>query len=451
MPVTVQVHNKEPHTWRKSVTTKSSYILTSCLHDQCDVDIDPNGVSQSSFGACTARVTPTRHGLVDTAIEAWNNHHHLVLRPDDIWLAILCQLGFFITGHAEDLRSIFVAHKGQKELQVTQHDVTPFTADYAQFAKQMADQIGKNVKKPEMVDWALPSFSTTTDTDRVAGAVLLMGAMEKYFNYSFCCTMCGIPSVTLLGDKSDWELLWSKVEGISFIFAGGDAEVPAACAGEVKEFCALLKPLVRHMILSFDEPESETVKGFWKIIASKKEPPYRGSGRRTRYVTGWITAFCFWDEKGDRNLPDVQYVNREESCFIDGAQYVPLDDENAVAGYAKVPVKVKTLDAGGRVIDEKSCRMVAGSVATKPAKPEDLGADVTRIASVRTEQVDQPLPMISLGSSGLHSSDSWSPSWVFITRDKARAKDAPPIEDGLTAVQPQIGWMIFEEGSSQKS
>ena len=130
----------------------------------------------------------------------------------------------------------------------------------------------------------------------------------------------------------------------------------------------------------------------------------------------------------------------EESCFIDGAQYIPIADRDAVAGYAKVPVKVQTIDAAGRVVDEKSCKMIAGAVATKPAKPEDIGVDVARIAApVSAEQLDQ-----------LNSSAHRSGSWVFVADDKARANDAPPIEDGLTAVQPQIAWMMIEVGSIRK-
>lgn len=34
----------------------------------------------------------TNNGFVDTAISAYSNHHHLRIRPDDVWCAILSQL-----------------------------------------------------------------------------------------------------------------------------------------------------------------------------------------------------------------------------------------------------------------------------------------------------------------------------------------------------------------------
>lgn len=61
-------------------------------------------------------IHPTNTGLVGTVVEAYNMHQNLQLRPDDIWIAILCQFSAYVNGRAEELRSKFVAHEGQKEL-----------------------------------------------------------------------------------------------------------------------------------------------------------------------------------------------------------------------------------------------------------------------------------------------------------------------------------------------
>jgi hypothetical protein len=216
---------------------------------QCSVDPDTDKVG----------FTPVRNGLVGAALEAWNGHHHLVLRPDDLWLAITSQLGFFITAHAEALRHKFVSHEGQKELGVEQ-GMHPDDADYGKFAMQMAEEIGRHVVDPDLVPWILPDFTTTTDTDRVAGAVLLMGAMQRYFTYSFDCCTCGIPSVTLLGTRADWEQLQQRVGRIGRL------------EGEAVEFQRLLEPIVRHMVLSFDDPTCDAVLHFWRCIASRERP-----------------------------------------------------------------------------------------------------------------------------------------------------------------------------------
>ncbi|KAH9104508.1 hypothetical protein LEN26_008237 [Aphanomyces euteiches] len=55
-----------------------------------------------------------RNGFVFGAIQAYNQHHNLIIRPDDVWLAIMVQFGFFVNGNAETLRDSLVKHQGQK-------------------------------------------------------------------------------------------------------------------------------------------------------------------------------------------------------------------------------------------------------------------------------------------------------------------------------------------------
>ncbi|KAG6371849.1 hypothetical protein JVT61DRAFT_8846 [Boletus reticuloceps] len=46
-------------------------------------------------------ILPQRNGFVHIVIEAYNRHRTLIIRPDDVWLAILTQFCFFINGNAE--------------------------------------------------------------------------------------------------------------------------------------------------------------------------------------------------------------------------------------------------------------------------------------------------------------------------------------------------------------
>lgn len=109
-------------------------ILQSSLgkdRDLQDFDISPNG-------------------FVNAAIRAYSGHHHLRIRPDDVWLAILTQFSSYINAHAEELRGSFVAHKGKKELVVEydvfdQHDV-----DWADFAQKIGVLIQGSVVDPEL-------------------------------------------------------------------------------------------------------------------------------------------------------------------------------------------------------------------------------------------------------------------------------------------------------------
>ncbi|KAF5230215.1 hypothetical protein FANTH_13945 [Fusarium anthophilum] len=102
----------------------------------------------------------------------------------------------------------------------------------------------------------MPSFSTTTDTDRVVASVLFMGAMQKYFSYEMCLT-CRIPSVTLLGEISGWEAILTRLDRLDQL------------GKEPTEFAEMLRPVLEHIILSFEKPEDGKVIRFWNTIATR--------------------------------------------------------------------------------------------------------------------------------------------------------------------------------------
>ena len=59
-------------------------------------------------------IIPSRNGLVEAAVHAWNHHNKLILRPDDFWIAILSQLNFCVNKHAERLREFFCQSPGEE-------------------------------------------------------------------------------------------------------------------------------------------------------------------------------------------------------------------------------------------------------------------------------------------------------------------------------------------------
>src|SRR5262249_10906954 len=151
--------------------------------------------------------------------------------------------------HAEELRSFFVAHEGQKELEVV-GEGNIFTADFGAMAVLMTDLIAKNVNDPELRTWVFPNFSTTTNSDRVVAAVLMMGSLQKYFTYTMR-TRCGIPSVTLLGVRADWENMLNRLEMLPRL------------GPEPTQFCELLKPILSNFVATFDSPSDARVLDFW--------------------------------------------------------------------------------------------------------------------------------------------------------------------------------------------
>ena len=128
-------------------------------------------------------------GLVDVATIAYNKHHDLVWRPDDVWQAILTQFSLYVTHNSEKLRDRFVDFKGKRQLEIEAFG-TLFTVDFGNLARRMVDeQIVKNIKDPSIADWLIPKFTTTTENDRIVASISMMATLQSYFEYEVdvCC------------------------------------------------------------------------------------------------------------------------------------------------------------------------------------------------------------------------------------------------------------------------
>ncbi|CDO75212.1 hypothetical protein BN946_scf184794.g19 [Trametes cinnabarina] len=90
---------------------------------------------------------PQTNGFVWTVLKAYGEHHHLTLRPDDVWIAILTQLCFYINAHVEELRRYFVAHDGKKEL-IVQTGGDRYSVDFGYLARVMTERIHENRRYP---------------------------------------------------------------------------------------------------------------------------------------------------------------------------------------------------------------------------------------------------------------------------------------------------------------
>ncbi|KAF8350485.1 hypothetical protein F5887DRAFT_939463 [Amanita rubescens] len=280
-------------------------------------------------------VITQKNGFVNTVIDAYNKHRALIIRPDDVWLAILVQFNFFVNGNAELLRKNFVSHEGKEKLTVkavgTRHSV-----DFAALSAQMTMLMETKIVDPDLREWIMPTFSTTSATDRTIYAMVMMASMKAYFSYKFSLD-CGIPRVTLEGTKKDWEDIASRLEKLENY--GEDA----------KSWYRVLQPVISRFISAYDDPNSPELRNFWNKVAH-----YEGGGSGPTYLSGWITAFCFFSEKGSRvaQLMGGQLV-------LDGVSYPKIDSQDVPVGFAEVDVE---LDDNGEKFETT---IIAGSIGSQ--------------------------------------------------------------------------------------
>lgn len=152
------------------------------------------------------------HPLIAAAALAYQKHFPLVLSPDMIWLTVLQGIAQHIANHSEALHGKLVAHQTKIELIVERTELPASDALMLSATQEFTKQIEQHVL-PEKRFLLHTEFSTTTDIERIAGAIVVMDAFQPYFDYVFAI-ICGIPSVTLEGSTADWKLLGDKIRSL---------------------------------------------------------------------------------------------------------------------------------------------------------------------------------------------------------------------------------------------
>jgi hypothetical protein len=138
--------------------------------------------------------------LIQATHIAYSDHLPLILTPDIIWYCISNAAAIYINKYSEELRKTFVDHEGKKTITVYMCDRSGKEWDSA--FNEFSGQI-KEKTKNGIVDMLEANFSTTNAISKVSSQIVIMDAMQKYFDYRISI-VCGIPEIRLAGVKEDW-------------------------------------------------------------------------------------------------------------------------------------------------------------------------------------------------------------------------------------------------------
>lgn len=156
---------------------------------------------------------------------------------------------------------------------------------------------------------------------------------------------CGIPAVTLLGQRSDWVKLLHRIEKLK------------SFGEEPKVWASMLRPVLERFVDSYDgTPDMD----FWGKICH-----YEVNMSGSDQICGWITAFCVWSSAGVWQGPALGGTSGREfydpaplyRLKLDNVRYGILKTDDIPPGFCEVDV---TLDDNGEVFE---CIMTAGHMA----------------------------------------------------------------------------------------
>lgn len=227
--------------------------------------------------------------LLSSARLAYAQHRPLVLSPDVIWLVI--ERGFVkhVDMHAEELRSKIVTFKGKKTLKIYSRGLMNKSAEaweplFSQFAGQMAPWTGM-----ELIQTLTADFSTTTPVALVASEIMMMSALQHYFEYDVIA-FCGIPDIYLEGTTEDWNHLIEKTNALRQY--------------ELDWWIDELVPVLQKIAAA---TEGERDIAFWQSIIRKHDIPVEGEEicdytPPREKIDGWIVKFYPYSKYKRNNL-----------------------------------------------------------------------------------------------------------------------------------------------------
>jgi hypothetical protein len=215
----------------------------------------------------------------------------------------------------------------------------------------------EHLRDPNVAMTLLPTFTTTTPHDRATAAMAFLGTMKEYFSYGVDFG-CSFPSVTLLGERSDWADMLQRVAWFGTV---GHEETTA--------WTVRLTKVLEYMVASFDRPDDTDVKRFWNRAVHERESNMSG-GIVT--VSGWLTAFCWWgadgkklqsysDEKLSRSGPDGY-----RRLTLDGVEFPVIERKRVPAGIVRVPLTLYHQD-----VRPGEAALLAGSMGMQVIEEDD--------------------------------------------------------------------------------
>jgi hypothetical protein len=254
----------------------------------------------------------TYHPVVAAAHLAFCDHMPLVLSPDMIWLLVAQGFANHVNANAEELRPRLVSHAGKVTIRVRRDDFikgspeNPWPEAFDEFTGQIRGHLGEATH-----DLLLPTFSTTGAVERAAAQVVLLDAVQSFFEYEFY-SLCGIPQVVLEGTAADWGELAGRTERLGQFGLEWWTE---ALAPVLSEFVAAA---------SGARPNQQFWQSIYKLKSESGGP----------YVTGWITAFFPYlkDRESGRACARNPWLNKEHTRCGGG-----LTNEYLPGGLARAP------------------------------------------------------------------------------------------------------------------
>lgn len=219
------------------------------------------------------------HAFIHGMYQAYSEHRPFTLSPDMIWLLICQGFSNHVNFNHKTKREVFPHLKSKQKLivkqdaQESEYPNQIWEKATTEFTQQIMEYVGF-----ELIDTLRANFSTTGTAERVASEITIMDAMKPYFEYIVMIAVCGIPSITIEGNRSDWEQIMDKLLKLKKY--------------GLEEWVNKLIPLIQEFVEVY---KGNIDKAFWMNIFKVHTLEEYGDPKS---IDGWILNFYPYNRHG---------------------------------------------------------------------------------------------------------------------------------------------------------
>lgn len=249
-----------------SVKPADSLLKTYPVKDMMELKIEKK-ISFLPDEHKNERLIYTRdNGFIETLQYCYDEHRPLKLSPDHIWTLICQATSIHINQHYDSLKNIIFTDEKKEELIIRNDSLENNARYWGTLIKDFCNET-KNHTRNDLYDFFVPNFSTTTPVQTTVYQITLLESYKKKFSY-VGETGCGIPQITITGNKEDWIWIFdhlSDLDKLGLTWWGKE-----------------LRPIIKEFINVFDDKINVS---FWDSIY--KDAAEYGAF----YISGWIIKF----------------------------------------------------------------------------------------------------------------------------------------------------------------
>ena len=249
-----------------SVKPADSLLKTYPVKDMMELKIEKK-ISFLPDEHKNERLIYTRdNGFIETLQYCYDEHRSLKLSPDHIWTLICQATSIHINQHYDSLKNIIFTDEKKEELIIRNDSLENNARYWGTLIKDFCNET-KNHTRNDLYDFFVPNFSTTTPVQTTVYQITLLESYKKKFSY-VGETGCGIPQITITGNKEDWIWIFdhlSDLDKLGLTWWGKE-----------------LRPIIKEFINVFDDKINVS---FWDSIY--KDAAEYGAF----YISGWIIKF----------------------------------------------------------------------------------------------------------------------------------------------------------------